>query len=1057
MNEGGHILNNVLSISTAANNRYLLHFNSLNSLTQWTAGIRLALFEHTTLQEAYTGSLIAGKGKLLNNIRTVMERTRFRYEDWARVRFGAGTPWRRCWFVVTPPDEKEVQKMHKQWKKKSTYDKMPVLRGDLKFYDSRKITKKSRPIATITDAWSAYAVYPQSKPLIDQSTLVKVEGRITIHSNPESSADGFVFVMPEVHPAITGFEMMLRFLFPVWDTFALYGRPNKLIAETLDSRGLMFAMPKDRRYGYLEILDTSGLIHTEGSQDWTDRRWRKEMKDLTSQRMAAATDGMSMSRRSSSQRHTMSGASLPPSRGNAIRFEEAGSGTTTPTKVQEYAGATPPRTSFGSLSHRRSASEALGSRSKHKQTPSPLGERNGGYESDSAAPRPPPHRTLLSTEVPQAGADNNHYETASEGRESPEADATPPPHTTVLPDLRNLHSPEPVEPPPTFAHAPSSRPLTKPNPAPELRRGHSDLDQATLSQMAEATRMRNMQGGALQSALGDFNFNDNGVQGASDFGIMGAERSQRGVNPGYSQRDQSGQGPLNATAYGSRLATIPASPHIPQEAPAPLSAAAFRSAPSNESPSEFPLHSQRPKVVTSNLQHHQDSPPSTASSGSHYTTQTPAETEAGLVHPGLDRSTGDFGVHRKPLPRASIDEGSVARPKSNSEEPYGAAGGTMLADVARAAHPPGQSPEKPRMGKKKTVGSVDLTEQPDIVVGEAHYSNMQTAKPADNDVPDINFGPTYRLDPTKRTGPPSDATSAAPSPDLSGPVSPQSDSAPVAPLDNRSTSSLGHRPGSSQSRLPLRPAYAHQHTSSVESASGKGPTTSGRSTPSSAARLSPAAPDREQLHVETMQRIEGLAGQIAGVELRPVEMDPIQYDGQALPRVVVFFLQQFRPRAPTIARDDPRERQERARILAISKQVHQRYEDELPQRRERAARQRAEMPPPGPGRPQSHHNLKQQQQQQQQQSYVDPRYVDHLQQQVRMNPRPQGVPSQPQQHGYTRTAANNLAHGMGPAAQQAPPHAHPQQSAYGEVNRNAGYTQEEAMRAGRFGPAPPGA
>ncbi|KAG9686247.1 hypothetical protein KCU59_g24038, partial [Aureobasidium melanogenum] len=52
----GGQLQNVLSISTAANNRYLLHFNSLNSLTQWTAGFRLAMFEHTTLQEAYTGS-----------------------------------------------------------------------------------------------------------------------------------------------------------------------------------------------------------------------------------------------------------------------------------------------------------------------------------------------------------------------------------------------------------------------------------------------------------------------------------------------------------------------------------------------------------------------------------------------------------------------------------------------------------------------------------------------------------------------------------------------------------------------------------------------------------------------------------------------------------------------------------------------------------------------------------------------------------------------------------------------------------------------------------------
>lgn len=82
----GGSLQNVLSISTAANNRYLLHFNSYNSLTQWTAGIRLAMFEHATLQEAYTGSLIAGKGRFLNNIKQIMERSRFAHEDWARTR-----------------------------------------------------------------------------------------------------------------------------------------------------------------------------------------------------------------------------------------------------------------------------------------------------------------------------------------------------------------------------------------------------------------------------------------------------------------------------------------------------------------------------------------------------------------------------------------------------------------------------------------------------------------------------------------------------------------------------------------------------------------------------------------------------------------------------------------------------------------------------------------------------------------------------------------------------------------------------------------------------------
>ena len=162
-------LQNVLSISTAGKNRYLLHFNSHHSLIQWTAGIRLAMFEHATLQEAYTGALIAGKGKTLNNIGVILERARFPTADWARVRFGAGTPWRRCWCVITPPDEKEVQKLQKQLlKKKSAYDRAspPVLKGDIKFYDTKK-TKKVRPIATITEAYSAFAIYPQSKPLID--------------------------------------------------------------------------------------------------------------------------------------------------------------------------------------------------------------------------------------------------------------------------------------------------------------------------------------------------------------------------------------------------------------------------------------------------------------------------------------------------------------------------------------------------------------------------------------------------------------------------------------------------------------------------------------------------------------------------------------------------------------------------------------------------------------------------------------------------------------------------------------------------------------------------
>ncbi|CAD0038310.1 unnamed protein product [Aureobasidium pullulans] len=361
----GGQLQNVLSISTAANNRYLLHFNSLNSLTQWTAGFRLAMYEHATLQEAYTGSLIAGKGKMLNNIRTIMERSKFRTEDWARVRFGAGTPWRRCWCIISPPDEKEWAKYQKALKKRDTYDrKVEVPKGDIKFYETKRVTKKTRPIATIKDAFAAYAIYPH------------------------------------------GFEMMLRWLFPVWDVFALYGRPNRLIADSLDQRGLMFAMPRDRRYGYLDILDVSGLIHTKGSQTWSEQDWRREMKKLTSHRMNAADDTPPQAR---GRRNTLGLASRTSLNHGTVRFGNDSSENSSPSPGRGSPGPgegsiqfAPPRRvettpmTMGSpgRGHNRSASDALGYKRFQTENRSRL-----SYEATSMhdmAPEPPAHGGILS-------------------------------------------------------------------------------------------------------------------------------------------------------------------------------------------------------------------------------------------------------------------------------------------------------------------------------------------------------------------------------------------------------------------------------------------------------------------------------------------------------------------------------------------------------------------------------------------------------------------------------------------------------------------------------------
>ena len=557
-------LQNVLSISTAGKNRYLLHFNSLHSLTQWTAAIRLAMFEHATLQEAYTGSLIAGKGKLLNNIKTIMERTKIRNEDWTRVRFGAGTPWRRCWCVISPPDEKDVQKQQKQLKKKSAYERSAPLKGNIKFYDTRK-TKKTQPVATITDAYSAYAIYPQSKPLIDQSTLVKVEGSITIHSTPETTTDGFVFVMPEVHPAVSGFEMLLRYLFPVYDVFALYGRPNRLIADTLDTRSLMFAMPQEKRYGYLEILDVAGLIHEAGSQSWNERQWRMKMKELTSTRMTRMTQNGRPRSRASSYRGYRNSL---PSRAGTLRYEDGASIRSTPSLHGETPPMPPPHADSASQidapftpsrpkpQHQRSYSEATPTITPPRQrsqrytqdqsyTPSRLSyeQSRPSFEAmppaqpyyEQGAPPPPPHGIPIGMAARNAQlqryagdleASNERSSSESERRFGGMKEADP---QEIRQEMRPAPPPSSVAAPPAFAHEPGARPQKRPGLNAELRRANSRLSVTTLSQLAEAGKA-GVGGTAAAGAAAAWRSNSQrSMSGSSE------DQGQRGVNLNASQ------------------------------------------------------------------------------------------------------------------------------------------------------------------------------------------------------------------------------------------------------------------------------------------------------------------------------------------------------------------------------------------------------------------------------------------------------------------------------------------------------------------------------------------
>ncbi|KAK4201268.1 hypothetical protein QBC40DRAFT_306072 [Triangularia verruculosa] len=735
-------LQNILSISTAGRNRYLLHFNSHHSLIQWTSGIRLAMYEHSTLQEAYTGAVVAGKGKTLNSINIIMERARVPVQEYVRVRFGAGVPWRRCWCVIDPPSEKEYQKAQKEHKKRSAYDRShaPILKGEIRFFDTKKEAEKKKkhqkPIATITDAYAAYAIYPQAKALIDGSTLLKIEGDIHIHSEPPSSTEGFVFIMPESHPMVPGFEMLLRFLFPTWDTFGLYGRPGRLCASPRDSRSLMFAMPKHKKYGYLELDDVTGLITTDGSPSWSEREWRKKLKELTGTRMldmeAAGDDGTA----SLSSKRLSQGGQPKPRVGFASDDGSSGrsSRSMSVTRPGGRTDSAPPD------ANRERAPSAMAGHARHTRN-----------SSDTQLDHNPPYPYDLDnhTAGPSAMRPADRARTfASDLAPTPERVSSEDENPRPMPgyhlnEMQRMMTPEPVNAPPAFAHGAGSRPYPKPQPSPELRREHNRLSDTTLSQLAHA------------GGMGPGGYPDEQLRGDYAMSPQSGYNGPRG-QPVQTQTTSAITMESNANYNGSREVLTAPTPYqgSPGSVPPRLDSLQNRSDSSIRNPV---LGSGQPTgpSPTGPGMHYTKSPLGQHLDGHTYpqshenqSTQSPGPPSGRRTPPISSRSeqSSNFPekspIHRKPLPARSTglqhnnqDPASPVSYSSSSQKKL-----ETLDDGASTASPdyasthrgsielPVRSTERPRIGVLKSTG--DDAPRPDIRAGDGY------------EIPDIDFGRT---------------------------------------------------------------------------------------------------------------------------------------------------------------------------------------------------------------------------------------------------------------------------------------------------------------------------
>lgn len=281
------LLENVIIVLTTLKNRYIIQLRSYDSLKDWYLALRLATFEYQLLQEAYTGALLSARGLRLSDIKTILAEKRFNHEDWVKIRYGSGMAWRRCYAVIEP----------------STVRKKQFIPGRMLLYESDNVKKKN-VIGVITDATLVTAVYPQLHFFIDKSTIMKLEGSInfklpSVKRTKKSEADSLetsLFIMPEQHLSVPGFDTLIRFLIPLFDSFGLYGRPKRLKADRIDPDSLVFGLPTLPHVHYLNVDDALNLVALQQYLSWDQGVWRENFKKILRQKLAQGYDGCGSSR-----------------------------------------------------------------------------------------------------------------------------------------------------------------------------------------------------------------------------------------------------------------------------------------------------------------------------------------------------------------------------------------------------------------------------------------------------------------------------------------------------------------------------------------------------------------------------------------------------------------------------------------------------------------------------------------------------------------------------------------------------------------------------------------
>jgi CCR4-NOT transcriptional complex subunit CAF120 len=476
----------------------------------------------------------------------------------------------------------------------------------------------------------------------------------------------------------------------------------------------------------------------------------------------------------------MSRISLPPSRSGTLRFEEPGSASQpgtrrgSPTKA-EFDGtnrvdSTPP--SGFSPQHQRSVSEANGYRQKSR-----LNEVEFQYNDQTQPPQPPAHR------IPY-----NNSQTSLSSPDTPDQYRGPSP-----PVINNPHElpSAAVEAPPAFAHGPGQRPPNPPPHSAELRKANTQMDPATLHQMADATNAPIPTPVAAAGAVAAWKANQD-ARRSRDYDQAWDNRGQQNLYP--EQQSRYHHSPSSSWGGRQQLPTIPASPYIEQDQPIMAPASSYEpSAP------PVPEHAEEKGLPLEG-----DGEPSMRNEYGPF--GPTAVAAAAASRPAMPaRASSGHSIHRKPIPgRSSISsqggqskpsstpetqslsslrsnviqpedldrfaqqeqqvphQSSLVRQPTSSSSVYDDDASLSSTDYASTESSKTRQPplprdvDRPRAGVLKTVG-IPQPEPHQVVVGDVHY-DQQAPKQQKSDIPAFDFGPTYAVIPDGRGRPSTSGT-----------------------------------------------------------------------------------------------------------------------------------------------------------------------------------------------------------------------------------------------------------------------------------------------------------